>query len=166
VVHSDLKPENVLVFFNNGSLLYEAKVADLGFSSLSVTDADTTIIRMPGTPPWHAPEWHHRFSTTEMTAAKKMDVYSYGLLCAWILFYNTSMNPKAYFHDEFDPECEIPLPVGKYIARCPDTTRLDRSRLKELFETSLARDPAQRTSSMADLISLLSPERYGGRLSL
>src|SRR5437762_2683252 len=81
IVHGDIKPQNVLVFKDNeGSLL--PKVADFGYSCLGTGDDD--IIRLPISWPWVAPEWHQR--GFRIHAAKKMDIYSFGMLCFWVLY--------------------------------------------------------------------------------
>jgi serine/threonine protein kinase len=59
-----------------------AKVKDFGYSSIMVNEGHSVL--MPKTVPWNAPEHHHRgFSPQD---AKRMDIYSFGLLCLWILF--------------------------------------------------------------------------------
>ena len=60
------------------------KVIDFGYSSTWATPED--FIRVPTTRPWTAPEWHLR--GFRVGAARKMDVYSYGLLCLWLLLHN------------------------------------------------------------------------------
>jgi hypothetical protein len=39
---------------------------------------------MPKSWPWYAPEHHHRGFTFE--AARRMDIYSFGMLCLWFIF--------------------------------------------------------------------------------
>lgn len=41
------------------------------------------FIDMPFSETWSAPEWHHR--GFKLSAAMKMDAYSFGLLCLWVL---------------------------------------------------------------------------------
>ena len=67
-----------------------AKVSDFGFSSIWARPDD--LIQVPKTEPWNAPEWHHRgFKFRE---ARKMDVYSFGLLCLWIVVQSADLeNP-------------------------------------------------------------------------
>lgn len=43
------------------------------------------IVLLPQTPPWHAPEHHHRGSP--LSAAKEADVYTLGLVTLWIKFF-------------------------------------------------------------------------------
>jgi hypothetical protein len=42
------------------------------------------MIFLPKSRPWDAPE--HHFGEFSAPAAKKIDVYSFSLLCLWILF--------------------------------------------------------------------------------
>ena len=82
VVHGDLKPENVLLCWENTNTV-SAKVADFGFSSLASSE---DLMFLPQSRPWYAPEWHHRGFTIE--EAKRQDSYSFGLLCLWFLLSN------------------------------------------------------------------------------
>lgn len=66
---------------------YVAGVADFGYSTWLANE--TERVKMPGSRPWVAPEWHHCGFTTDHVGAMKMDAYSFGALCLWILFYNT-----------------------------------------------------------------------------
>lgn len=76
VIHGDIKPENALVF--TGPVV---KLADFGFSAL----ASGKSLRLGGTEPWVAPEYD-RSGRYTLRQAKLMDLYSYGLLCLWIIF--------------------------------------------------------------------------------
>lgn len=76
VIHGDIKPENVLVF--TGPVV---KLADFGFSAL----ASGKSLRLGGTEPWVAPEYD-RSGRYTLEQAKLMDLYSYGLLCLWVIF--------------------------------------------------------------------------------
>ncbi|KAH8587931.1 kinase-like domain-containing protein [Bisporella sp. PMI_857] len=81
IIHGDIKPENVLVF-QDESKGYLARVADFGFST-HFRD-DDTLISVPKSVPWNAPENHNREFLPQ--AAKEMDAYSFGMLCLWLLF--------------------------------------------------------------------------------
>ena len=80
IIHGDIKPQNVLIFEDQPGR-YTAKVMDFGYSTLFSTEKD--LINMPLSWPWAAPEWHHRGFLP--SHAMKMDVYSIGLLCLWLL---------------------------------------------------------------------------------
>ncbi|KAH5159501.1 hypothetical protein HBH69_056890 [Parastagonospora nodorum] len=77
VIHGDIKPQNILVFKSRAGQLL-AKITDFGYSTKAATD---TLIKMPKSPKWHAPE--HHFGWICRAAAVKMDIYSFGLFCFW-----------------------------------------------------------------------------------
>lgn len=59
-----------------------AKVADFGFATCFQSHND--LISMPKSEPWNAPERHDRHIKGEQ--GKQMDVYSFGMLCFWLVF--------------------------------------------------------------------------------
>lgn len=81
VIHGDIKPDNILIFKDDHGR-FIPKLADFGFSTLSMQEDD--LILLPRSNPWDAPEWHHR--GFKFSAAKKIDVYSFGALCLWLIF--------------------------------------------------------------------------------
>ena len=86
-----MKPQNVLMFEDSPGI-YTAKVADFGLSTYLHGEQD--LIRMPRSVPWNAPEYHDRhFSPQD---AKAMDVYSFGMLCLWLLFGVESSNTMPF----------------------------------------------------------------------
>jgi serine/threonine protein kinase len=92
IIHGDMKPKNVLIFEEEtGS--YTAKVADFGFSTYFHEEQED-LIQMPKSVPWTAPEHHVRYFTSQ--SAKVMDVYSFGMLCLWLLFNNKSSEAKQF----------------------------------------------------------------------
>ena len=84
VVHGDIKPQNVLVFKDAITRKITVKVADFGYSTLTVGESGNVFL--PKSRPWNAPE--HHFGEFKVQEAKKMDVYSFGMLCLWFLFGN------------------------------------------------------------------------------
>lgn len=52
-------------------------MTDFGFSCFECTDNE--LVRVARSRPWEAPEWHDRWF--HLKDIKKMDVYSFGLLC-------------------------------------------------------------------------------------
>ena len=67
--------------FEEGSRII-AKVADFGFATCFQSHKDR--ISMPDIGPWNAPEHHDRSFGPEQ--AKQMEIYSFGLLCFWLVF--------------------------------------------------------------------------------
>lgn len=60
-----------------------AKVIDFAYSSLATNKNDK--VYPPRTSAWvMAPEWHHRGFSVD--AAKRLDVFSVGVVCLWVLF--------------------------------------------------------------------------------
>ena len=60
------------------------KLIDFGYSCYGMDDEDKVHIR--GTPLWSPPE--NTDEDITIRNAKKMDVYSFGLMCCWILFFD------------------------------------------------------------------------------
>ncbi|KAF5610581.1 serine threonine kinase [Fusarium tjaetaba] len=84
IIHGDIKPHNILVFNDtNGGLV--AKVTDFGFATLQVTASTDGRIELPISNPWNAPEvcLEEDYSLHQ---ARLTDIYSFGLLCLWLLF--------------------------------------------------------------------------------
>ncbi|KAJ8104722.1 hypothetical protein ONZ43_g7714 [Nemania bipapillata] len=78
IVHGDIKPENALVF--TGGVV---KLSDFGFSAR----ASNKLLELAGTYPWRAPEINSLDRATPQQG-KLTDLYSFGMLCLWILFRN------------------------------------------------------------------------------
>lgn len=108
-----------------------------------------------------APEWHHRRFTTDVVGAKKMEMYTYGLLCHWLLFgtVQDSGNIKS------DPG-ETPLSSARRLTS--EEAELDdrqRRQLLRLFEETLAEDRDARSSDFEEILELLLPDEYDRVLS-
>ena len=84
VVHGGIKPQNVLVFKDAITRKITVKVADFGYSTLTVGESGKVFL--PKSRPWNAPE--HHFGEFNAQEAKKTDVYSFCMLCLWLLFGN------------------------------------------------------------------------------
>jgi len=81
VIHGDIKPQNVLVYMDSTGKTI-VKVADFGYSTLATGEAGRVLL--PKSRPWNAPE--HHFGQFTVAEARKTDIYSFGMLCLWILF--------------------------------------------------------------------------------
>ena len=99
IVHGDLKPENVLIFKGTAAD-YSAKVADFGWSCFESIPGGKVF--PPKSKPWFAPEWHHRGVSIEY--AKRMDIFSLGMLCLWVILQHIVQQLPGVAHDEqIDP---------------------------------------------------------------
>lgn len=75
-----MKPKNILVFGESEDIIV-ARVADFGFSTVGL-ESD---IQVAVSTPWVAPEVGNRDGYT-LEQAKQTDIYSFGMLCLWVLF--------------------------------------------------------------------------------
>ncbi|KAF3314300.1 hypothetical protein TWF173_004904 [Orbilia oligospora] len=83
-VHGDIKPENVLICKDaDGRFL--AQVIDFGYSTI-FADEENEEVTLPTSWPWTAPEIKPQQPVT-LEQAKAADIFSYGLLCFWLLCY-------------------------------------------------------------------------------
>ncbi|KAJ0108132.1 hypothetical protein J7T55_007251 [Diaporthe amygdali] len=82
IVHGDLKPENVLVFPDDHG--FTAMVTDFGYSTRYAHEGDT--IKLPISHPWNGPEVDRLNREWTPSEAKKADLFSFGMLCLWVLF--------------------------------------------------------------------------------
>ena len=80
-----------------------AKVMDFGYSCFGCTETD--LVELAHTPLWQAPEW--RQGPFTIRDAKLTDVYSYGKLCAWILFGHTEPPETFAARPQFDSDDEL-----------------------------------------------------------
>ncbi|KAL8923162.1 MAG: hypothetical protein Q9172_003259 [Xanthocarpia lactea] len=87
VIHGDIKPENILVFEREHGKCY-AKLCDFGFASLFANQEEDLKIDLPLSRPWNAPELDKQRSGLSILEAKRADIYSVGIVCAWLLFGN------------------------------------------------------------------------------
>ena len=131
-----------------------ARVTDFGYSTLFATDTD--LVTMPKSDLWTAPEHHRR--QVRPTQARKMDVFSFGMLCLWLLFYNIGSNRDGNFKKDLK---ETHLEVVHYgfqkIKETADPNSQGRVNIRRLFSLSLSQDPDGRTSDFGELLKFLSP---------
>lgn len=133
-----------------------AKVTDFGYSTIFSTDDDQ--IAMPKSGLWTAPEYHHRQFLPKQ--ARKMDVYSFGILCLWVLFYNNRANRDRNFKKDLeDTDKELTNYASELLEATLDLENRERHDLQRVFRSTLARDPAQRAANLNELLELLSPNR-------
>jgi serine/threonine protein kinase len=179
IIHGDIKPQNILVFRDDGGSLL-AKVADFGYSCLGTRDND--VVRLPTSWPWVAPEWHQRGFYVQ--AAKKMDVYSFGMLCFWILFKETLLGysldstkggggnapitftvPHGYDIEQtklenLKKEDGLMEIAHELISGTKSLSTEQQITLKTFFDSTLCRDQNAREADVGKLMSLLNLEMF------
>ena len=155
VIHGDVKPENILVFAQESGC-FAAKVTDFGYSTLFATNTD--LVRMPDSGIWTAPERHHRDVFPH--EARKMDAYSFGMLCMWLLCYNTKFKSDSSFRKDVEESCEKGMSlICQLLDHSEGLADEDRHGIHKLLSITLNQDPDERVSDFNKLIPCLSSHR-------
>ena len=175
VVHGDIKPQNVLVFKDAITRKITAKVADFGYSTLTAGESGKVLL--PKSRPWNAPE--HHFGEFKVQEAKKTDVYSFGMLCLWILFENRLSNLQQTTADGATGFISFDIPffrgqptlleclkyedrlegIANHLLGSMDVDSEHTIRLKEIFCLTLQHNPGKRTCNLETVIGLLSQKK-------
>ena len=166
-----------MLIFENGPGDYVAKVADFGFSTHFGSEQD--LIKMPESVPWNAPERHHRHFLPQ--DAKAMDVYSFGMLCLWLLFgvesskttpsTSDTANGSPVFHfkaEDWHEKDDLLLSWKNnrliewaiwLVAEDERFATEMRDNLTQFFRSSLCFNPQRRITDWHRLLSYIAPAR-------
>ena len=165
--HGDLKPANALVFRDGAGDTY-AKLADFGYAGWAIGNTKNVLVYPPRSWPWNAPEYHHRGFT--VSAAQKMDIYSFGLLCLWLLFFDKqsliATASKNKYGGQWPLEDFETLNSMKYEDTLRDfaciqvdsTQGLSANEKRDLisfYMSTIVYKPQERASDLKDLVVLL-----------
>lgn len=162
-VHGDIKPQNVLLFDDEPKMERyttsgSAKLTDFGYSCFGAQDSD--IVSLPYSGIWSPPEYHDR--GLELRAAKKADMFSFGLTFVYLLFYwevwdnllnLTDLKMRNYIKDGTILR-RVKEAIGKYY-----DSELQRTHLSEFFTLTLAYEAEARETNLETLIQLLKQAR-------
>lgn len=133
-----------------------ARVMDFGYSTLFRTENDS--ITMPNSGLWTAPEQHHR--KISPSQARKMDAYSFGILCVWVLFYNKEANRDRNFKKDLEySQRELSSYTSGLLKASVDFEDREKDNMQKIFRSTLAQDPADRSASFNEFLDLLSQDR-------
>jgi hypothetical protein len=152
-------------------------VTDFGYSTRFANEDD--LIPVPKSWPWHAPE-HNRNKFTPVQA-RKMDVFSFGMLCLWVLFekYFSGTTPfpqkahwvERYYRDKRQRHLskgiledlkqgdELAMLALQLVMAEKDLDKDKKQALERFFSVSLACNPNERDSSLEQSFSRLIPNR-------
>jgi hypothetical protein len=135
-----------------------AKVTDFGYSTIFTRD---DLIDIPISVPGNAPEHHHR--GFESIGTMKMDVYSFGLVCLWLLFFNSEKKSHNDFLIALHNQTNL-LDLSHSLVRAEaeqlNSTTCESINLLNFFDLALANDPRQRSFSFQDLMQELPSNRF------
>jgi serine/threonine protein kinase len=157
VAHSDVKPENVLLFPSDGAGPVGYPVAKLADFSHAVFECDAKdgLIRWRGyTAQWAAPEILER-STQSAELIFYADIYSYGLLFWHVLLDGIDifslLPPNAKFAED-----EVLSAALSSLQNAPKDLNLPL--VQQVLELCLQREEGQRANSMNVLVNILEDE--------
>ena len=148
-----------------------AKMTDFGYSCFGTDDSD--IVYLPCSLPWAAPEYHSRGFM--LRDAKKMDVYSFGMLCLYILFRECLEDPtsswvcSSFCSPVCSPVCSSICYLeglkkvsgslvgfaNKAVSRSTLLKEMQKDSLKAFFESTLSDEPGSRNVDFKTLIEHL-----------
>ena len=172
MVHGDIKPGNVVMFTKSSdSCDAVAKIIDFGYSCFGMEDDD--MVRITGTPLWCAPE--NIGGDVSILDAKKMDMYSFALVCCWILFFDTvSLNneigdrmeelsikekprKKMYRFIQRLKNAEKPEKlISEVISQSAFLLKQNTTPLQKLLTQALCKNPSGRLYDWSEFISVLT----------
>jgi eukaryotic-like serine/threonine-protein kinase len=152
VIHRDLKPENLMV-----TTAGEIKVLDFGIAKRSgsipgptTTTTATHDLEIAGTPQYMAPEVH-----LEGIVDERADIFSLG-----VVFYEMLTGTNPFTGSNYATI------VSRIVHVTPDPVRdlnpAASPSLASVVERMLAKDPAQRLSTSADVLRELNQARQNG----
>ncbi|RFU74987.1 serine threonine kinase [Trichoderma arundinaceum] len=142
IIHGDIKPENVLVFAEEANDKVKARVTDFGYSTLHASNSTEAQIRLPYSVPWNAPETvSDRDRLFTVHDAKLTDVYSFGMLCIWMIFPNLRDARRISYLKENDRLLQY---VQNDIHQMGDIDPLQKKKLSSFFSSTVAYDPRHR----------------------
>lgn len=153
-------------------------MADFGWSFLPHEGDENAIFKPAESPPWSAPEYHHRGFSIEQ--GQKQDVFSFGMLCFWVLFHaelsaeaRNSLNEKGDTNFAAQQSKHVYSLLGEWkrekklqaVALDMVAVRFNNTRkeiLTQFFKITLAHDPNERHRDferLENLFKQLLPKR-------
>lgn len=145
VVHGDIKPDNILIFGDSMDDV-TVRVTDFGYSCMGAKD--TNIVYLPVSRDWCAPEYHDR--GIELHRAKMMDIYSFGMVCLWVLFGEEF----AVWREELE-DTDDRVKFQRSAMDRASTAESSGCELRNFFELALCKDWQEREADLEKLVVLL-----------
>jgi serine/threonine protein kinase len=156
-----------------GNSEFTARVTDFGYATRFVNEDDRICI--PKIDPWNAPE--HTYENITPAQAQKMDVFSFGMLCMWVMFEKclsgiTPLPQEAHWAEKYvhgrrekhlsqsvlknrKQEGGLVMLAQQLVMAEKDLDDETKQVLQELFSLSLACNPSQRKTDLRYFSDLL-----------
>jgi serine/threonine protein kinase len=133
---------NILVF-KSDSVGFIAKLTDFGYSRWLAPQEADSLIYIPRSVPWNAPEYHHR--GFKFIPATRTDVFSIGVYDLWLLFYNVSCSKRDFMGDTAHLEPGPMVELAKTRVReMSDIEEETKTILRQVFDLCVAAEPEHR----------------------
>lgn len=152
---------------------FKAQLIDFGYSCHGMLEND--LINIPFSPPWTAPE--HEWKDYRFESAEKMDIYSVGMCCAYIIFNKNwqkllqkvnqadhEMGQSAGFasiygnpsqrSNVFDELLQVTEDMEVPLAKMPFN-------IVQFLRASLANSPQDRVSNLSSLANIFNNNNSG-----
>jgi serine/threonine protein kinase len=175
IIHGDIKPENILIFKDDAGA-YTARITDFGYSTRFANEDD--VILMPKSRPWDAPDRHYNCKPAQ---AQKMDAFSFGMLCLWVMFerYLSAIAPlpqealwaEQYFQnkgeehlskrvlEDLKHEDKLVLLARQLVTAEQDIDDDKKQALQQFFSVSLVCEPDLREADLKRSFGCLIPDQ-------
>lgn len=130
-----------------------AKVTDFSYSCLGKSEGG--VVKLPKSEPWHAPEYVS--GGVKIEDAKLMDVYSFGMICLWLLFPTAfdGLTNSRTARGRGDGQTDIQA-AAQELASKEDSLKLSsRQLLAEFFGNTLCLEPSKRQRDWQILVKYL-----------
>jgi serine/threonine protein kinase len=98
IIHGDIKPQNVLIFKDLDTFI--SKITDFGYSHHYTSPTEGYCL--PLSKPWEAPGVDGSDKEFSLEQAKVSDIYSYALLCAWVLYGDQFLRHTSDYNSPID----------------------------------------------------------------
>ena len=173
VIHGDIKPANILMFRDSTGEVVP-RMADFGYSTIVQND-DNETIKLPRSRPWDAPE--HTFGPCNFVAASRMDIFSLGMVCLWLLCHqkageetlllpvpdSNAIDISARFSwsrsIEQWKESDYLIRLAKSaVLSFENSTNNQQNRLDEFFTSALQITPADREHDVRQLLRIVEED--------
>jgi serine/threonine protein kinase len=155
IIHGDIKPGKILVSEDQEGNL-SAKLSDFGHSAV-MGDGDSSLAYLPESQPGCAPEYHRR--GFEFQGAASMDIFSYGMVTLWMLFYNSDLDypGRGLFHSLKINKSLLGL-AKELLDRTISIPDTFKPILASFFEKSLGSTARSRASAMEQLLLIINED--------